>query len=186
MKRNKNIKKKLSHADRHTSLNFRWQFSFFGLLYNSRPGAAVYATTSSDVEVAGSLIDTNSIGTVGGTGFSISIATAPSTCTRMHRPGVPALANVIEGEEREEEREEEEREEEEREEEEEEEEENNNNNNIDKEFEKKCPTDRAAGTVTQSAGLLLRPTVPLNMDDTTQLTYNHPYQMDYTISNTQK
>jgi hypothetical protein len=172
MKRNKNIKKKLSHADRHTSLNFRWQFSFFGLLYNSRPGAAVYATTSSDVEVAGSLIDTNSIGTVGGTGFSISIATAPSTCTRMHRPGVPALANVIEGEEREEEREEEEEE--------------KNNNNIDKEFEKKCPTDRAAGTVTQSAGLLLRPTVPLNMDDTTQLTYNHPYQMDYTISNTQK
>jgi hypothetical protein len=172
MKRNKNIKKKLSHADRHTSLNFRWQFSFFGLLYNSRPSAAVYATTSSDVEVAGSLIDTNSIGTVGGTGFSISIATAPSTCTRMHRPGVPALANVIEGEEREEEREEEEEE--------------KNNNNIDKEFEKKCPTDRAAGTVTQSAGLLLRPTVPLNMDDTTQLTYNHPYQMDYTISNTQK
>jgi hypothetical protein len=75
MIRNKNIKK-YRHAGMHAGSNFQWRVPFLGLLYNSRPSAAVHATTDSDVHAAGCLTYTNSSGTGGG--ISTSAAATPS------------------------------------------------------------------------------------------------------------
>jgi hypothetical protein len=81
MLRNKNIKK-YRHAGMHAGSNFQWRVPFLGFLYNSRPSAAVYATTGSDVEAAGCLTDTKSSGTGGGS-TSTPTATTPSVFMKI-------------------------------------------------------------------------------------------------------